>query len=241
MHLDAPWFWGASRWTHPQWLLVVMSQSGLFDELRLPQIQGIVWMHNDGTANNSRGGEFYFYPQGSGGPSVQVNSKFNAMLVADGCQVPHGVRRFKPEAKVPLLDRRSVKSLEYKGDHVWHLISDGRKIGEYTTEQMRVTLVWRARCFRDAEEKARWEASEVMQLDDILDKLEADLRARGRLAKGEPRPAPFKFAELLLDEYGRYPIETDLAWIPYNYCAADRLLPAWARPYVDPLLSLICD
>lgn len=40
VHLDVPWFFGANRLLLPQWLLVVMSESHLFDDIRVHQIQG---------------------------------------------------------------------------------------------------------------------------------------------------------------------------------------------------------
>lgn len=39
LHLDAPYFWGASRFQYPQWLLVVMVFSGLFRDRFVDQIQ----------------------------------------------------------------------------------------------------------------------------------------------------------------------------------------------------------
>lgn len=41
MHIDIPYFWGADRKSLPHWLLAVMKQSGLFDSLFIPQIQGM--------------------------------------------------------------------------------------------------------------------------------------------------------------------------------------------------------
>ena len=39
MHLDAPYFWGASRVSVPQWLLVSMVFSGLFRDKFVDQVQ----------------------------------------------------------------------------------------------------------------------------------------------------------------------------------------------------------
>ena len=39
MHLDAPYFWGASRVSVPQWLLVTMVFSGLFQDKFVDQVQ----------------------------------------------------------------------------------------------------------------------------------------------------------------------------------------------------------
>jgi hypothetical protein len=43
MHLDAPYFWGASRVSVPQWLLVSMVFSGLFQDKFVDQVQ-VLWL-----------------------------------------------------------------------------------------------------------------------------------------------------------------------------------------------------
>jgi hypothetical protein len=39
LHLDAPYFWGASRFEFPQWLLATMVFSGLFQDRFIHQVQ----------------------------------------------------------------------------------------------------------------------------------------------------------------------------------------------------------
>ena len=46
MHYDSPWFWGASRFTMPQWLLVVMEQSKLWEPAVVRQLQGVAYLHD---------------------------------------------------------------------------------------------------------------------------------------------------------------------------------------------------
>jgi hypothetical protein len=38
MHLNVPYFWGADRSTLPQWLLVAMKNSHLFEDIFIPQV-----------------------------------------------------------------------------------------------------------------------------------------------------------------------------------------------------------
>lgn len=71
MHLEIPYFWHATRYAFPQWLLVVMQDSGLFQTQRLPQVQALVYVHDWRVDNMSDpeqfkqfGGEFVFYPSG---------------------------------------------------------------------------------------------------------------------------------------------------------------------------------
>ena len=62
VHTDVPEFRGANRKLYPQWLMVVMHHSGLFDEYRMPIATAVGWF------NDRHGGEFAFYPQGGGRP-----------------------------------------------------------------------------------------------------------------------------------------------------------------------------
>lgn len=89
MHWDVPWFWGATRFSIPQWLLVVMEQSGLWSHLAVPQIQGVSWLHNT-TSRPGSGGEFYYYPRGVSGEQKSVQAAYNHAIIVDGCRVPHG-------------------------------------------------------------------------------------------------------------------------------------------------------
>ncbi len=64
VHTDVPEFRGCNRKVMPQWLLVAMHHSGLFDAWRMPIATGVAWFHD------CDGGEFCFYPDGAEGPPV---------------------------------------------------------------------------------------------------------------------------------------------------------------------------
>jgi hypothetical protein len=64
VHTDVPEFRGANRKIFPQWLLVVMHHSRLFDRFRMPIATGVSWYHD------AKGGEFAFYPDGAEGAPV---------------------------------------------------------------------------------------------------------------------------------------------------------------------------
>src|SRR3954453_22075863 len=61
VHTDVPEFRGANRTIVPQWLLVVMRHSGLFEEWRMPIATGICYF------GAAQGGELAFYPEGAHG------------------------------------------------------------------------------------------------------------------------------------------------------------------------------
>ena len=69
VHTDVPEFRGANRKVTPQWLLVTMLHSGLFDEWRIPITTCVSWF------GKSKGGAFAFYPEGTDGPREAIQSE----------------------------------------------------------------------------------------------------------------------------------------------------------------------
>jgi hypothetical protein len=45
-HIDGAYFWGATRFQYPQWLLAVMVFSGLFKEQFVDQVQVVGYLHD---------------------------------------------------------------------------------------------------------------------------------------------------------------------------------------------------
>lgn len=102
---------------------------------------------------------------------------------------------------------------------------------EYTTDDLRITVVYRARCFRSEEEVAKFrkmakgeaDSGELMTLEYILNTFKADLVRRGKLLKDQ-EISSLDLALTILDEYMQYPLPS--AWIPINYCMLGKLFPA---------------
>ena len=70
VHVDSPYFWGASRYHFPQWLLVCMVFSGLFQDIFVDQVQVVAYFHDWGTnssdlnSKSKKGGQFVYYING---------------------------------------------------------------------------------------------------------------------------------------------------------------------------------
>ena len=65
LHYDNGWFWGANRFSMPDWLTVAMTRSGMFKDIEIPQAQSVVYLH--GSKDEpvfENGGEYVFYPNG---------------------------------------------------------------------------------------------------------------------------------------------------------------------------------
>ena len=97
VHTDVPEFRGVSRKRDPQWLIVAMHHSRLFERWRMPIATGVAWF------GEPEGGEFVFYPEGPFGPPVALAPRHNTAILLDTDTVFHGVDRVA-ESRVPMPD-----------------------------------------------------------------------------------------------------------------------------------------
>lgn len=199
IHTDVPEFRGISRKRHPQWLCVVMHHSGLFNRWRMPIATAVSWYQD------ANGGAFAFYPEGADAPAVAQPVRFNTAVILDTDSVFHGVDRVAAatESAPPFKPGMRVHSLG-EGTGRWEVRSGDTPIGQYSWDEMRFSVSWKAYCFTDEQERDSWRSgADDLSLDVVLDTLENDLRARGRIQ--DARPPQKEFAETLVDEYIKFP------------------------------------
>jgi len=196
VHTDVPEFRGVNRTKDPEWLMVVMHHSGLFDRWRIPIATGVAWFHG------CRGGDFAFYPDGFLGPSTTVAADHNTAVVLDTDSVFHGVDPVGRDA--PLAPLRPGMQLVFDGAGRWSIRDGDAIVASYAWDELRLSISWKAYCFADDAERQTWQQhSDDLALDTILDRLVDDLRARGRV-RGD-RPAPTDLALQIIDEYIKFP------------------------------------
>jgi hypothetical protein len=196
VHTDVPEFRGANRKKFPQWLMVAMHHSGLFDAWRMPIVTGVSWF------STCAGGEFVFYPEGATGPPSMLPANFNSAILLDTDSVFHGVERVGIDAPLPPI--RPGMRLVFEGAERWTLRNGDAVLASYGWNEMRFSISWKAYCFADEAERRAWrEHSDDLALDAILDRLADDLRARGRLTAD--RPTPTDLALVIIDEYIKFP------------------------------------
>lgn len=150
----------------------------------------------------------------------------------------HASTIYRPKTKAPRMDKGKDNVLKWLGGDRWEVQSDGQTIQKYSTQDLRITIVYRARCFKDAEELDAYKAyGTIMDLDDILSKMVDDLVGRGALKESEKASINrLDLAFKIIETYIRYPLPPlSVARIPYNYCAIPVMFPV-----LEKLFALIC-
>ena len=114
----------------------------------------------------------------------------------------------------------------------------------YSFDDLRISIVYRARCFADQEEADRFRAQlhgkdgegGRMSMDEVLSKFVGELVRMGKLKEGSTLDSldRLELSLLILDTFITYPLPST-PLIPWNYCALSRLAPALRGP-----LSAIC-
>jgi hypothetical protein len=196
VHTDVPEFRGANRKGLPQWLLVVMHHSGLFDPWRLHIATGIAWFQD------SDDGELRYWPDGPDAAPVVHRVRANTALVLDTDSVFHGVDPVAPEVEPPVV--RPGAGLVADGDR-WRLSdADGTPVADYAWDELRFSVSWKAYCFADEAERVAWRshtddltaAAVVTRLvDDLVDREVVD----------QDVAVDRELGLLMIDEYVRYP------------------------------------
>jgi hypothetical protein len=197
VHTDVPEFRGANRTKDPEWLMVVMHHSKLFERWRMPIATGVSWF------GSCRGGDFAFYPEGAGGPPATVPAAHNTAVVLDTDSVFHGVDRVleTTEALPPL---RIGMRLTYEGNDTWRVGFGDEAVTRYRWDDIRFSVSWKAYCFADDVERRMVHShTDDLSREQIRSALIADLRRRSRL--GDSVPGGTDLALLLIDEYIRFP------------------------------------
>lgn len=199
VHTDVPEFRGVSRKTVPQWLLVVMHHSGLFDEYRLHIATGIAWF------SDLAGGALAYWPDGPVGPLVHHPIHTNTALVLDTDSVFHGVDRVSPVPADSMPPIRPGCGLRAEGDRWIVRGPDESVLADYRWSELRLSVSWKAYCFTGDDDRDRWRAhADDLTLDAILDALQADLSER----RGDRVERDAGLGLALIDEYIRFPVVT---------------------------------
>ena len=243
LHIDSVHFWGTSRFQFPEWLLAAMAFSGLWQDRFVPQVQTVAYFHNWTAAESGlAAGHFALYDRN--GPPREFAPQPRAGLSVDGSKVVQAAATYFPGRQVPFIDKSRSNELRWDPERgLWDLRTDGERRASYRDEELRLSLVFRARCFASPAEAERFRGqagADLLSLDAILDEFRRDLRRRGRLSAAEAAADDRLLLALrILDTYVRYPLPPR-ALVPYDYCLLPQLLPRLAAPLARALRLLGC-
>jgi hypothetical protein len=199
IHIDVPEFAGAERSITPQWLLVIMRASGLFEDLRVPIATGITYF------GNAPGGALRHYPDGPGGPGQRFQPVDNSAIVLDTDSRYHGVERVGSNDSPAPIEIVSGAALEHDGTE-WVMIGpDGSCIRSYRTDEVRISISWKAYCFPNEVARLAFEAARgTLTIAEIERRLLEDLRDRVLIGTNESPHLP-DIVDLLIDTYQTFP------------------------------------
>ena len=203
-HIDGVYFWGASRFQFPQWLLAAMKFSGLWEDKFVDQVQVVGYLHEwtppeeDSANANLEGddhGSFVYWSTQSPTPNVVLPVPLSGSVV-DGSKTAHAASVYRMAADLPFIDKSKQHWLrhlpagadQHNNYGQWTLSNkhDG-VLRNYTFDDLRISIVYRARCFEDAAEAARFRAqlqgkdgeAGRMALDDVLSRFVDDFHNPG--------------------------------------------------------------
>eukprot|EP00485_Elphidium_margaritaceum_P024784 CAMPEP_0202714020 /NCGR_PEP_ID=MMETSP1385-20130828/62279_1 /ASSEMBLY_ACC=CAM_ASM_000861 /TAXON_ID=933848 /ORGANISM="Elphidium margaritaceum" /LENGTH=455 /DNA_ID=CAMNT_0049374581 /DNA_START=20 /DNA_END=1387 /DNA_ORIENTATION=+ len=255
MHLDVPFFWPATKYQFPAWLLMVMQFSGLFQQQRIPQVQAVVYLHDWPLTNASNDaeyavfdGHFVAYDKGHEYKPVVIPARPRSAIVCDGSEVVHGSSTFLPDAPSPnaldmdMENGASSYSIRFDAQtQRWTVFTDNDNDADAATNlsfswrEIRASMVYRGWCFADKEimkSHSFHEWSEDLTLDDILAVLKKHLIHEMNAISEEKWNAldAYQKANFLMDTFVKLPKSESR--IPVNYCS-------WLEK-VPMLQNLIC-
>ncbi len=174
-HIDIPEFRGINRSAYPTWILSIMGHSRLFEAERIQIATAVAWFY-EGTD-----GGFQYWPDGPDAPSrVHEGDIFNTAVTGDNEKMFHRVRPVGRRNDGLLMGMSLDTRLEHRGGDAWAIVEAGDDLAQLTWDQLRISVSWKARAFRDAEEEARYlDHSADLDIEQVVARFCADLEARG--------------------------------------------------------------
>ncbi|KAJ9446100.1 hypothetical protein DIPPA_27848 [Diplonema papillatum] len=227
-HIDAVYFWGATRFDFPQWLLTAMKFSGLFEDRFVDQVQVVGYIH-PWTDVENRGGEFVYWRDNAKQEPDTVAPTRLAGTAVDGSKIAHAATEYRSGVSPPVLDKSKENYLLYNGSDTWQLYSGDEILRTYTTDDLRISIVYRAKCFESEEAKTlfhNYPEDQRLTLDQLLRQLYDDLVAKNVLGASPsfndiPR---LDLALAILNHYITYPLPAHTL-VPYNVCMLPKVYP----------------
>ena len=253
MHLNVPYFWGADRNTLPQWVLVAMKNSKLFDHLYIPQVQGISALNTEYNKIDElepefvngfgEGGDFYLYPyledkfndenkHRNINNYVIIKQLYDSMILLDGAEVIHGVDRYRHNDLPPLFSHNHHYTIRFDKNRNKWLLNDFKNdlLNEYSKNDVKLLVVSNTHCFENTQQRDKFHSNNYnrLTLEKIMETFKNDLKSKNRLPDNEIDP--IVLWTIVIKEYLKYPtnnINQNSTILGINYCLLPRILPEW--------------
>jgi hypothetical protein len=174
-HFDTPAYRGLPPATTPIWLPMNMGVSGLFDRWAI-RVAGILTWFYDGTD-----GEYEYWPQGLHQPSESVRGPFgNMAIVGDNDLMFHQVGAFGDIEKFQEDFQLTPQSKIQPASEGWEITDGTNVIGSLPSDQVRVSILWRAETFQDESDASVFDDhDDDLDLDKVVSIFSKDLKDRG--------------------------------------------------------------
>ena len=171
-HTDVPTFRGVDRSRYPAWVVNAMAVSGKFERWQVNVATAVAWYYE------GPNGGFSYWPDGPDAPEVTIDPPPNTAVVGDNDFMFHRVEAVGDGIVQPVpIDSRLCFDPD---DRKWSIRKDARDFGEYAPEQIRISVSWKAECFRDAEAARVYdEHLDDISFDEVIVAWRTDLDERG--------------------------------------------------------------
>lgn len=178
-HTDVPEFWGARRWSFPDWLLVAMLHSGLYDDRQVRVISALVW------PTTTNGGDLRVFDRANRLLLAAFEPTPGSAVVSDTCRLPHEV------ATVPgdEVDAGAGDHIRLGGDG-WRLQRADGSVRTLSRDQVRTSVLVKLGCFADRAARDRYFARAEAPLDHDVVVAELAERLPAATPTGSPPPEP---------------------------------------------------
>jgi hypothetical protein len=174
-HTDIPEFRGISRTDYPTWVLSMMGGSRLFEEERVNIVTVVAWFYQ------GKDGGFTYWPEGPGAPpKVHEGTTFNTAIAGDNDRMYHRVRPTGNPDQGLLGGMTLDTRLARLDSGEWGIDDSGEIRTRFPFEDLRISISWKARVFKDDADEARYlDHSNDIAIDEVFDRFYGDLAGQG--------------------------------------------------------------
>jgi hypothetical protein len=198
-HIDLPTFRGFTPGVEMRGLLMAMIHSGLFYDWMVQFASGLAWFYA------GEGGEFLYWDDGIEAPPHIVRPPlWNVGVMSDNEAMFHavaGVGQPQERERFAALIRRNDRLFPV-GSDAWEIRDDERVGARLEATELRMSLLWKARVFRDEAHLASFEDSALdLTPETIAEVFLEDLAARDIAVKQPSDPLAADWQDFLAQTY----------------------------------------